>query len=184
MIHPQDKKYSPNERQAFKQPPTLKECINPEHRLCSSLCLACCLLVSKVSNYTIVVSYIKSNPVHLKFAYFRPVHVNTENKHSLEQAWGKLEAFRDNHCNINCVSNKYACYHGNQLKRTEGKEYQAVSNSMKMLETSSVSRDEDKDLLQILSELSENKACKEHLVLETGTDKYAPQDRICVENKP
>lgn len=84
MIHPQDKKYSPNERQAFKQPPTLKECINPKHRLCSSLCLACCLLVSKVSNYTIVVSYIKSNPVHLKFAYFRPVHVNTENKHSLE----------------------------------------------------------------------------------------------------
>lgn len=96
--------------------------------LYSSLCLACGLTLFKVSNYNIVVSHIKFIPVHLKFAYFRPVHAGTENKHSLEEAWGKLGAFKDDHCNINCVRNKYACYHGNQLKCTE---YQAVTNTVK-----------------------------------------------------
>lgn len=51
--------------------------------------------------------------------------------------------------------------------------HQAVTNSMKMLETSSVSRVEDKDLFQILSEVPEDNTSKKHMVLEKGTDKYS-----------
>lgn len=131
----------------------------------------CGLILSKVSNYNIVVSHIKTIPVHWKFAYFRPVHAVTKNKLSLEQAWGKLGAFKTNHCNINCVRNRYACYHGNWLKCTE--EYQAVTNTMKMLETRFVIRAEDKDLFQILSEVPEDNTRRKHMVLEKGTDKYS-----------
>lgn len=59
-----------------------------------------------------------------------------ESKHFLQEAWGKLGAFKDNHClafkdnhcNTNCVKTKYACSHEHQLKST--KEYSAATNTM------------------------------------------------------
>lgn len=97
--------------------------------------------------------------------------MQAQNKHSSEQAWGKLGAFKDNHWNIKCLKIKYACCYGSWLKCTE--EYQAVTNTVKMLETSSVSRVEGKDLLQNLPEVPEDTTCKKHMVLEKGTNKYS-----------
>jgi len=82
-----------------------------------------------------------------------------------------MGTFKDNRCNINCVRNKYACYHRNGLKCTE--EYQAATNTIEMLETSFVSRVEDKHLLQISPEVPEDTTWKKHMVLEKGTNKYS-----------